>query len=890
MTIGAQFATRSEVEALRRKWERAVSGASIVQHGPDIDSITQFINLADVPKTYVAAGNWVVRVKSTVDALEFADLKGTTNQVTVTENAADFTLSLPQDIHTGASPTFVTAKLSALTDGYIPYHVSDATGLADSVIRTDGTLVGVGMLPTVAQLEVNTSQIITSTTAAPYLKIVNLSDTARDPIIQYAIGATPITRWTHGLDDSLSNDWLLCAGDILTDTASDEIYGLMYTYDEYLMIADSVNDRIKRHLSIDGTYSAKIGTDGTGDTNFNTPWDICSDGTHVYVTDSANNRIKKHKLSDMSFVLEFGTVGAGDDQFLTPRGICTDGVYLYIVDSGNSRIKKHKCSDLTYVAKSATAGEFSYSQTICTDGTFVYLARMSFGVAKCKCSDLSFVISVTADGHIDSAQIQGICTTGGYLYLANANLPAILGLFFKYTCSNLTWISTFGTVGTGDGECISPNGLDTDGIHLFVADGHRIQSLLLNGTFVWKFGSQGVGDDQFDIPRGLCVSGTVTLGMMEVLHAPILRAKADGSACESYVSFQLRDEIRFLEDSIANANYIAMQAPASVTSYKLILPGAAAGAKKHLYSSATNILDWGQNVDTDGTPIFVALNLSATSNQIVLQSAGVTGTITATPASSNKVWTLQDVTGTIYQTGGTDVAVADGGTGASTLADGGLVIGNAAGAVEVVAAGLTTQILVGGGAATAPVWGTDIPTAVTIGTKYIYRADGTDVPVADGGTGKSSFTQYAIPYASAATTIGEIAIGTAGQVLAVNVGANGYTWIASGGALALDDLTDVDAASPSDHDIIQYHTGTGWVHGALPAGSNHEILSATHSDSTADTVVRGDIIIGSTATPKWTRLAKGTATHILTMGADEPTWAAPTAGGGGDFLVCQVFS
>jgi len=107
-----------------------------------------------------------------------------------------------QSVKTTFSPTFVTVKLSALTDGYVPYHVSDATGLANSVIRTDGTLVGVGMLPTVAQLEVNTSQIITSTTAAPYLKIENKSDTARDPAIQWAVGATPVTKFTMGVDDS----------------------------------------------------------------------------------------------------------------------------------------------------------------------------------------------------------------------------------------------------------------------------------------------------------------------------------------------------------------------------------------------------------------------------------------------------------------------------------------------------------------------------------------------------------------------------------------------------------------------------------------------------------------------------------------------------------------
>ena len=48
---------------------------------------------------------------------------------------------------TGSSPVFVTTKLSGLTDGYIPYHVNDATGLANSVIYTDGTNIGIGVVP-----------------------------------------------------------------------------------------------------------------------------------------------------------------------------------------------------------------------------------------------------------------------------------------------------------------------------------------------------------------------------------------------------------------------------------------------------------------------------------------------------------------------------------------------------------------------------------------------------------------------------------------------------------------------------------------------------------------------------------------------------------------------
>lgn len=45
-------------------------------------------------------------------------------------------------------------------------------------------------------------------------------------------------------------------------------------------------------------------------------------------------------------------------------------------------------------------------------------------------------------------------------------------------------------------------------------------------------------------------------------------------------------------------------------------------------------------------------NLIATSNQLVLQSAGVTGTVSWTPATSNKTLTIPNVTGTAFTSGG----------------------------------------------------------------------------------------------------------------------------------------------------------------------------------------------------------------------------------------------
>lgn len=61
---------------------------------------------------------------------------------------------------------------------------------------------------------------------------------------------------------------------------------------------------------------------------------------------------------------------------------------------------------------------------------------------------------------------------------------------------------------------------------------------------------------------------------------------------------------------------------------------------------------------------------------------------------------------------------------------------NATNAVSAISAAASRVLVTSG--TNVPSLSTDIPTAVTIGTAYIYRVGGTDVSVADGGTGGSS--------------------------------------------------------------------------------------------------------------------------------------------------------
>lgn len=98
--------------------------------------------------------------------------------------------------------------------------------------------------------------------------------------------------------------------------------------------------------------------------------------------------------------------------------------------------------------------------------------------------------------------------------------------------------------------------------------------------------------------------------------------------------------------------------------------------------SGSITLDTAQDIRTSASPTFSRINLSAASNQIVFQSAGVTGTVAWTPATINKTITLPDLSGTVMLinggqtiTGATwnagTIGVAFGGTGANLSATGG---------------------------------------------------------------------------------------------------------------------------------------------------------------------------------------------------------------------------
>jgi len=594
-----------------------------------------------------------------------------------------------------------------------------------NIVRYGGN-VGVGVHPHLNDFEVRGNVLVEAIAEQSYVEIRNWSDTAYDPVIHWSVGATPVKKFTMGVDDSDADAWLLCSGDILTSVVAAEEYGLSINYDGTLLVVDTENNRIKRHLSSDAmTFVSKIGSLGSGDDQFYAPWGICTDGWYVYVLDSSNHRVVKRLLSDLSYVAKIGSLGTGDDQFNVPRGFCTDGTHLYIADGGNNRIVKRLCSDLSFVAKTDGSEGLNGPRSICTDGNYLYLFRYAGATwlrFKFLCSTLGLVQRELTDGQ-DVHTWYGMCYAGGYIYACTTSS------IHKYT-SGLAYVSEWGAAGTGDGQFTSAEGIATDGTYLWITDvggvggSQRIQKFLLNGTFVAKYGTYGSGDAQFHNPRGIWASGTITSVSYIPYRAPILKAGLDGSYVDSYPVHRFRDQIQLMEDGVVAATkYIGLNAPGAITaSYNITLPAAVPGAQAHFAISTAGVVTFGQNVGTTGSPTFVRI----TSLSVAIGTAPIT--VTSTTVCTNLNAGMVD------------------GVHIATLSVGAIPYASSASNLAALAAVAAGSYLRSDGLTTAPLWSTlKLPNAATA---------------------------FRLPVATSANTIGEVAaVGATGEYLAGATGA-----------------------------------------------------------------------------------------------------------------------
>ena len=152
----------------------------------------------------------------------------------------------------------------------------------------------------------------------------------------------------------------------------------------------------------------------------------------------------------------------------------------------------------------------------------------------------------------------------------------------------------------------------------------------------------------------------------------------------------------------------------------------------------------------------------------------------------------------------------------------------------------------------------------------IYRAGGIDVPVADGGTGRSSHTAYAVLCGGTTSTAAQQSIagvGTSGQVLTSNgAGALPTMEDAAGGASQLSDLSDVVSATNTDKFALMANGTTGYVGRALVEADISDL--GTTIALVADKL---DVFAATTSAELQTVISDETGTGLLVFGT-QPTF------------------
>lgn len=285
--------------------------------------------------------------------------------------------------------------------------------------------------------------------------------------------------------------------------------------------------------------------DGTGAAaQFNSPSDITTDGTNLFVADSGNNAIRKVVLGTGE-VTTFATFAE------QPQAVAVDGTYLYVAKVDNTIDQITIASGV--VTPLPLVGSIDTVFSIATDGTYLYLAEQgSYRVSRVRISTGEVtVLAGSTKGFSDGTGVQarfasptGIEIHDGNLYVADFGSNRIRKVVIS--TGEVTTLAGTGEGGTVDGEGSvaafnSPTSLVRDGDVLYVADylGSRIRKVELSTGKVTSLSADSDGDS-LSLPLGVTKVGSANDS--DGVRLFVVEGKLDRISEFQYTSSECEDE------------------------------------------------------------------------------------------------------------------------------------------------------------------------------------------------------------------------------------------------------------------------------------------------------------------------------------------------------------
>jgi len=325
-------------------------------------------------------------------------------------------------------------------------------------------------------------------------------------------------------------------------------------------ISDSSNHTIRKMVISSGDITTLAGTgvkkgsiDGTGDAaRFNYPADLATYGDYLLVADSWNQVIRRVEISTGSVTTFAGTTGVPGSingtgtaaKFSYPEGVATDGTYVFVADTGNHTIRKIVIAtgEVTTLAGTANASgsndgtgaaaRFYGPKSLSVVAGNLYVTDMinstirKIVITTGEVTTFAGVAGVQAadDGIGAAAKLSGpagITTDGINLFVADRGNQVIRKIVIA-TAEVSTLAGTKNWSGSDDGPVgVAKFGdvfaITTDGVNLFVSDRQNFSirqvSIATGVTTTLAGGIQGAADGTGSAARFWHTSGLVTNGL-----------------------------------------------------------------------------------------------------------------------------------------------------------------------------------------------------------------------------------------------------------------------------------------------------------------------------------------------------------------------------------------
>lgn len=258
-----------------------------------------------------------------------------------------------------------------------------------------------------------------------------------DPFQLLSLGGAMHLQHDDGLWYDDGTDWERLR--IGSNTKFSTPDGLWVT-SSYIYVASSAEHCIKRVDRATGRVIVWAGSpgvsgtaDGTGTVGrFNSPTQLTSDGTYIYVADTGNHSIRKVAISSAAVTTVANTAHTTGDatgdaattRFASPGGLVYVSPYLFVLDSGNNKIKRIASPEGTTTTASMTGLAPTYNKHIAgysVSGTIhLYLpATAAISFYDCTVSGTTLSLSsVTYSQELASADEAAFFATATYLYVA----------------------------------------------------------------------------------------------------------------------------------------------------------------------------------------------------------------------------------------------------------------------------------------------------------------------------------------------------------------------------------------------------------------------------------------------------------------------------------------